>query len=302
MENPMRRYNIAVFLGMIYNVALMITIKTPLILLYPLLLPAPFFIDGLLGRQSTRTVLLAVAFVVSIFFFGWSSLFLTVYALLSGYGLAYLIQKTLDPLESLGLLFLWLLILNVVFMFGSLQLAGIQLESWMNTLVAPLEHNVDMFLPEGSSTFQMFVSTLVMYTPYMLTLYSFLQAILLYVLYERLSRRFRSWHKPLPPIATLSFPRWLLWLYFMFALLTNTGDPSISPSLDRRVIVNMFLITSTMLMMQGMFFIYRWSKEKGSRMVWRTLALIALVLPPLDLILRLLGLYDLLIRQFKKTT
>ncbi|MDY0323981.1 MAG: DUF2232 domain-containing protein [Candidatus Carbobacillus sp.] len=302
MENPMRHYSVAVFLGMIYIVALMITIKTPLILLYPLLLPAPFFIEGFFGRQRTRTVFLAFAFVVSILFFGWGSLFLTFYALLSGYGLAYLIQKTLGPLESLGLLFLWLLILNVVFLFGSLQLAGIQLQSWIDTLVAPLEHNVDMFWPEGSTTFQLFVSTLIIYMPYMLTLYSFLQAILLYVLYERLSRRFRSRHKPLPSIATLSFPRWLLWLYFLFALLTYTGDPPISPSLDRRVIVNMFLITSTMLMLQGMFFIYRWSKEKGSRMVWRMLALIALVLPPFDLILRLLGLYDLLMRQVKKTT
>lgn len=302
MKKPLRRYTIAVFLGMIYNVLLYITIKTPLIFLYPLLLPAPFYIDGLLGRQRTSIVFLSFALLPSIFFFGWSSLFLTLYALLSGYGLAYLIQKTLGPLESLGLFFLWLLILNVGFIFGSLQLAGIALETWIETLVMPLQHNVERLWPEGSPTFQMFVSTLVMYTPYMLTVYSLLQAALLYVLYERWSRRLRTDHKPLPPIATLSFPRWLLWLYFLFALFTLTGEASTAPSLDRRVLVNMFLITSTMLMLQGMFFIYRWSKEKASLHVWRVAAVIALVLPPLDLVLRLLGMYDLLTRHVKRPT
>ena len=225
---------------------------------------------------------------------------LTIYALASGYTLSYLLKKKGSALESLGILFLALLVLNVFFVFGTLSLLGISFEDWMETVLQPLDKEMGAIWPEGAGTFHTLVANLVRYTPYMLTLYSFVEATLLYVVYEKIARRLRGLQKPLPPLATLSFSPWLIWLYFLLALLTFMKEDTALTSLDTQVIENMFLIISTMLMMQGIFFVYRLSEQSKARLFWRSLAVIGLIIPPFDLLLRLIGLFDLVTRHARK--
>lgn len=300
MHDPSRRYVKAAGLSLLFLLLLFASLKTPLMLLYPLILPITFFIDGLDHRFPARFFFVLMTFFLSIIFFGTSGLMLTIYALASGYTLSYLLKKKGSALESLGILFLALLVLNVFLVFGTLSLLGISFEDWTETVLQPLDEEMGAIWPEGAGTFHTFASNLVRYTPYMLTLYSFVEATLLYVVYEKIARRLRGIQKPLPPLATLSFSPWLIWLYFLLALLTFTKEDTALTSLDTQVIENMFLIISTMLMMQGIFFVYRLSEESKARLFWRSLAVIGLIIPPFDLLLRLIGLFDLVTRHARK--
>lgn len=286
------------FMAAIFLVLLFLTLYTWIGLLGFLLLPLPFIMYT--ARNGIKnTLFLGITVLFLMLPFNLLPLFPSVlYAWWVGAVVGIGFRKKTSALFSLLLTFLAILSYMLLFLFAAITFFRIDIlgeviklveESFTLSTQLIGQKSLEQFGPNGKERLLEQVRILF---PSILILYSLLSAYFTQWIAKTIYRRLGGEVPPFPPFSALSFPKSVLF-YFLGAVLL-----SFIPNLQEtewlyHVVENLFAILYFVLSLQGLFFLFYISREKRVGKWLPILGFILLFLPPLDTILRMLGIIDL---------
>ncbi|CCQ96454.1 conserved membrane hypothetical protein [[Clostridium] ultunense Esp] len=282
----------------LFLLLLFLVLYTPLGTIGFIVLPLPFVLYTARNKVKNSLLLGFVAILLMIPF-GLIALFpLTLYSWWIGLVLGWSFFKKNHPLLTLTYTFLaTLLYLLLALLFASL-LFKIDLVGELITLLKETMKETSVLMGDAlqnqlpSGFMETFLQEFRLRFPALLILYSFFSAFIIQYISGKLFRRLGGETAPFPPFSELRFPRSILY-YFLASLLLL-----LIPNLQEMgwlhlATVNIFTVLYLLITLEGLFFLFYYAKEKKLGRWLPVAGFVMLFLPPLDTILRVIGILDL---------
>ncbi len=302
--NQSRRLTEGALFSAIY-IALMLTTFVPILSIFAMiLLPIPFVLYASRHGIKPGLLVLAVTSLLTIIFFTFLSLPLTLLAGAGGLLIGHAIYKKRTAYETwtfgflgfvVGLLFsvaFIQLVLDVNFMSEIETVATEQIETYTSIVdnFGLTEENLDMDLEEILAAQ---IKMMIELVPAFLALSAVVIAFLVqWVSYKILNRMDKQVYR-FPPFRSLKLPASIIWLYLLVIIVSFFNlDPG---SMMYTGVQNALFILEVLLLIQGFAFIFFFAHYKKLSKAIPILCIVLTVLFPMFLLyfVRILGIIDI---------
>lgn len=260
-------------------------------------IPIPFI---LLARQrGIRDMLFIIATfgLLSLIITGIYGVMPAIMAAAVGFAMGYLYQKKKSAIPAVlggAGVFLLSIILNLVI---SIYVLNIDFSAQFAKMSTELEAMPIPSLPAGMTEAQyrdyirQNVQMLISLIPVLFIMTSLITSGMNHWVARIISKRLGAPIPALKPFREWSFPRSLIYYYFLVLLLMLFGIQTMAGSFWGSAILNLKFLLDVIFAIQGLSFCVFWLYQKG----WKKLSplLLVFIFPPLTTILSLLGIFDL---------
>lgn len=272
------------------------TILGPIVFM---IVPIPFI---LLARQRTvrDMIFIVVTYgLLSLIITGFAGVLPAIMLALMGAVMGYLYQRTKTAFPAImGGAGIWIMSL-IVSLVMTIYVMGVDLIGEMNKITEELLNGKQTFLPPGM-TEEKFKEQFIQYTkmlrslfPAMIIMSSIIMSGFNHWLSRVISKRLGYPIPALKPFREWSFPRSLIYYYFLTLVLLLFVYQSVAESFWGSAILNLKYLLDVIFTVQGLSFCVYWFYLKGWKKITPLLIVSLFIFPPLTNILSLLGIFDL---------
>ncbi len=286
----------------IYAVLLLLSFYTPLGTVTTLLLPVPFVVYAARHRVGDLVAMVGVSTLLTLLLTGVASLFLPLWAGLTGGAMGIMYQKkrqeaywafSAGMLATLFSFLVLLILLNVLFSVNLLTEMRLLMEESIR-LSRSLLDSVGLESPEVSF-FDQLPDLFVRMFPFLLFFSAATISLLVHWIGGTILRRLGTSAPRLPAFHTWRFPRLLLFLYLPVLLYMLIPAESRWEPLEP-VLLNLQPAFEVLFVIQGLSFVFFLIETKKWPKSLRVIAVIGLLLPPFSLLFTMafsiLGIVD----------
>lgn len=301
MKNVHQLTRGAVFLS-IYAVLLLITLYVPLLgFVVNLFLPMPFIIFAAKNNLKSTIVFLIAALLISLILGSFLAIPLTAAYGMTGATIGYLLYKQKGRwMIFLGgsLVFLINLVLQYIVSVVFFQINFIEqfLQTFRESLTTSMNMMESLGQPENTQLIEQFESSISMVEtlmPSMFVMASFMIVFFIQLVSVPILKRFDIYVSDWKPFRELDLPKSILY-YYLLCLAASLFLKPEEGSYLYWAITNLVFVLQTLMAIQGASFIFYYSHIKGfTKSIPIIAVVIALFIPILLYIVRLLGIIDL---------
>ncbi len=297
--NSIRSITEGAILTALYSILLIAVLFLPIIgSLFLFILPVPFVIYVTRHTLKKGILMLTVALFITYMvgsiaalpitiMFGTTGLVMGyIYSLKKG-GYAVLLSGSLGFIANFVLLFI---ITNVFFHINFIEDTKKMMYQSMETA-----EKMVTALGQPTDQFEMMYQSIEMISyivPSAMVVTSIVLAFVTQFFANQILKRFKFETNPFPPIRKWSFPKSLLWYYLIATIILMTGPEQ--GTMLFTIIINLFIVLEIVMTIQGFSFVFFYfHKNKKSLTIPVVIVILALFMPFLLYIIRILGIIDL---------
>ncbi|WLR50845.1 YybS family protein [Bacillus tianshenii] len=204
-------------------------------------------------------------------------------------------RTAIEVLIGGTLSFLFMLLLNYIFIVTVLDFDFMkETTKWFDEAVQQSEGMLqfsDEELANQTKLFEEMVRFLPKIVPSVLVFTAVISTFIVQLLAKKILKRLGFEATSFPPFSEWLFPKVLLWYYLIVSLIFYIG---VSEGMWELAVLNLFIVLEVIMTVQGLSFIFFFTKWKGlSKAVPIVVTIFAFIVPFLLYLIRILGIIDL---------